>query len=226
MELATATLTLTVGASTDDAVLNDSGYQDDSTTSSAAEVIGQPGAATTAANSGQGWRFTNVTLAAADTVNSANLKLMKSGTQFSTYANRFTAIAEDNTATFSSGSAPGSRAITTGSIAVESLNTNQVDGTVYNHPSTGALQTTLGAAVAAVTARAGWASGNALAIVNQSKQDASQGAGFSRKTFHDWDSAVASSEPQLVIDYTAGASGPPIAGMEQSTMTSAALLRY
>jgi len=201
-----ATLSLNSTNATDDAVINDTGYDDSTADNSGStnHLVGTPGAATTAANSGQGWRFPNVTLASTDTATSAVLNLMKYTTQFSTYANRFTTIAEDNTATFSSGSAPGSRAIDT-NIAVESLNTNQTDGTVYANPSTGGLQTTLGSAVAAIIARAGWASGNALAIVNQSKQDASQGSGFSRKSFHTYEDTAANSEPQLVITYTAGA---------------------
>lgn len=145
-----------------------------------------------------------MTLAGSDTINSAILKLMKSTTQFSTQDNRWTCVNEDNTATFSSGSAPGSRAIVA-TITAESNNLNETTGTVYNFPRAGADQTSFGGAVANVTARGGWASGNALAVVNQSKQDAGQTAGFARKIWHTWDSATASSEPQLVIDYTAGA---------------------
>lgn len=196
-----ATLTLSVGASADDAKLDDVGYDDSATTFN----VGHPGSPT-ATDSGQGWRFTNVTLGVADTINSAILKLMKSGTQFSTQANRWTCVNEDSTATFSSGSAPGSRAIVA-TIVAESNNVNETDGTVYNFPRAGADQTSFGGAVANVLARGGWASGNALAVVNQSKQDAGQGAGFSRKLWNAWDSSVASSEPQLVIDYTAGAGG-------------------
>lgn len=202
-----ATLTLTVGASADDGVINDIGYDDTGTTM----LVGTPGPATTAANSGQGWRFTNVTLTGADTVTSAVMKLMKSGNNWNTVNYRWTAIDEDNTPTFSSGNAPGSRAIVSASIAAQSLNVSLTNGVVYDRPSTGALQTTLGAAIEAVINRAGWASGNALGIVNQSKQDASQQAGFSREDYHTYDSATASSEPQLVITYTAGggAASPP-----------------
>lgn len=198
-----ATLTLTLGASADDQVLNDIGYDDTNTVM----IVGTPGSAATAADSGQGWRFLNVTLAGADTVTSAVMKLMKSGTQFSQFNCRWTAIDEDNTATFSAGSPAGARSIVTASIAVDATNVNHVDGTVYDLPSTAGLRTTLGAAIEAVLNRAGWASGNALGIVNQSKQDASQGTGFSRKNWHSWDSATASSEPQLVITYTAGGGG-------------------
>lgn len=151
-----------------------------------------------------------MTLSSADTVNSAQMKLMKTVTEWLTVQHRWTAIAQDSTAVFSSGSPPGSRPITTGSIAAESLNVNHVDNTVYAYPTTAPLQATLAAAIQAVIGRAGWASGNALGIVNQSKQDAGQQAGSGWETVHTFDSAQAASEPQLVIDYTAGAAGPAV----------------
>lgn len=219
-----ATLTLTVFSSTDDAVINDIGYADSTLVSASAGNIGTPGPATTAANSGQGWRFTGVTLSASDTINSAILKLMKNGTAFSQQNNRWTFANEDNAATFSSGSAPGSRAIVASPIT-DNNNVNETTGTVYNFPRSGANQTTFGARLASVLARGGWSSGNAVAVINQSKQDASQGTGFNRKVWHDWDSATASSEPQLVIDYTPGVTAnllplgrvirPPDSGMRR-----------
>lgn len=197
-----ATLTLTVGASTDDATIDEfeGGYSDSNTFHFWGQMGGSP-----PSNYGVGVRFTNVTLTGADTINSAQLKLKKDTTEWPNAAWRITAIAADNTPTFSSGSPPGSRAITSASIAVESVNVNHVDGTVYTFPTTAPLQATLGAAVAAVLARGGWASGNALGIVNQSDQDTGATLGYGRETYSTWDSAVAASEPQLVIDYTAGA---------------------
>lgn len=196
-----ATLTLTVGASTDDASLMDgSGYQDSNTT----ESVGACGNSPTPTDSGQGWRYTAVTLAAADTINSAFQKLMKDTTEFSQHNNRWTCEAADNATTFSVTVPPGQRAIVA-TIIVDQTNILTLDVTVYNYPNAGADQTSYGAAIANVTGRAGWASGNALNLINQSKQDAGQNTGFSRKSFHTWDSATASSEPQLVIDYTAGA---------------------
>lgn len=197
-----ATLTLTVGASSDDATVDEFAGAFDST-----EVFhfwGQMGGSPPA-NYGVGVRFTNVTLTGADTINSAALKLKKDTTEWPNAAWRITAINQDNTATFSSGSPPGSRAITSASIADELVNINHIDGTVYTFPTTAPLQATLGAACAAVFARGGWASGNALGIVNQSDQDTGATLGYGRETYSTWDSAVAASEPQLVIDYTAGA---------------------
>jgi len=191
-----ATLTLTLGASADDALINDLAYDDTATTMNVGGVGSAP-----QANYGEGFRFTNVTLAGADTINSAILKLMKSGTQWSTQDNRWTCVDADNTPTFSSGNPPGSRAIVA-TIVDESNNVNETDGTVYNFPRGSGDQTAFGGAIANVTGRAGWASGNALAVVNNSDQDASAHQTFTRKSFHTWDSSVGSSEPQLVIDYT------------------------
>lgn len=195
-----ATLTLTVGASADDAILNDSSYDDASGTMNVGGVGTTPNT-----NYGQGWRFTSVTLSGADTVTAAYLALMKNGSQWSQMNCRWTAIDEDNTATFSSGSPPGARAIVSASIADDAQNVNQTDGTVYQFPPAGAGRTTLGAAIEAVLNRAGWASGNALGIVCNSDQDASAYQSFARKVWHTYDSATSASEPQLVITYTAGA---------------------
>jgi hypothetical protein len=194
-------LTLTVGASADDARLSDLGYDDSET----AMQVG--GTGTTNVNFGQGWRFTGATLAAADTVTAARIDLMKSGTQWNAITYRLTAIDEDNTATFSSGSPPGSRAIVSASITNEDLNLNKIDGTVYGYPTDSGQQSTLGAAIEAVVNRGGWASGNALGIVDNSDQDTSAYTGFGRSLYHTYDSSTASSEPQLVITYTAGAGG-------------------
>lgn len=194
-----ATLTLTLAASSDDALVSDLAYDATGTTM---QVGGTN--STSAANTGQGFRFTNVTIAAADTINSVILKLMKSATVFSTQNNRWVFANEDNSATFSSGSPPGSRAIVA-TIVPDSNNLNETDGTVYNFPRAGADQITLGTSLAAVKNRAGWASGNAVSLINNSKQDASFVGTSARKAWHTWDSATASSEPQLVIDYTAGA---------------------
>lgn len=161
---------------------------------------------------GHGWRFVSVTLLGADTVTSAVLKLMKNGTAAGQLASRLTCTAEDNRAAnwnANSPNRPGDPAIQSGSIAAETTNVTHTDGVVYDFPTTGTLQGTLGAAIEATVNRAGWASGNALGIVDNSDQDASASETFSRKAFHDFESATASSEPQIVITYTAGAIAPP-----------------
>lgn len=222
-----ATLTLTVGASSDDAVIDEftGGYDDTSTF----QFYGQPGSSPPS-NFGAGLRFTNVTLTGADTINSVTLKLMKDTTEFINVPWRLAAINQDNTATFSSGSPPGSRAIVA-TIASESVNVNHTDGTVYSFPTTATPQADLVTAVSAVFDRGGWASGNALGIVSSSDQDSGVTNGFGRETHHNYDSSVSASEPQLVIDYTAGSSGlPPGLGpsryMQVSDMGSGALLGF
>jgi hypothetical protein len=193
-----ATLTLTVAASTDDAYIHAGvGYDDGFAAMTAGGVgVGPP------ANYGQGWRFTNVTLTAADTINSAYLSMMKNGTEWKLVTHRWTCVNEDNTPTFSSGNPPGSRSISA-TIVAESNDVNTTDGTVYEFPDSSGDKVTFGAAVASVIARGGWASGNALAVVNNSDQDASANENNSNKSYHTWDSSVSASEPQLVIDYTA-----------------------
>jgi len=201
-----ATLTLTVSASADDAVLNDIGFSE----TADPMIVGTPGASPTATNSGQGWRFTGASALDGATINSAILKLMKAGTQWSQQDNRWTCADEDSPATFSEGSPPGSRAIVA-TIVGESNNVNEIADTVYNFPRSSGNQTSFGGSVQNAVDRAGFT--DTLAVINQSKQDVSQGSGFVRKNWHSWDSATASSEPQLVIDYTAGAgttSFPPV----------------
>ena len=192
-----ATLTLTLAASADDAALSDLGYDDSGTTMN----VGATG--TSSGNYGQGWRFTNVTLTSADTVTSVKLQLVKNGDQWVTYINRFTCINEDNTAAFSSGSPPGSRAIVA-TIVVDNTNVNELGGTTIDLPHASGDQDSLAAAVQAVINRAGWASGNAIAIVNNSAQDASAETGFARKSFYTYNNG-AGFEPKLVITYTPGA---------------------
>lgn len=192
-----ATLTLTLGASADDAAIHRAVAYSDTSTTILFGGVGNSGANT---NYGEGYRFTNVTLGPTDYIASAVLNLMKSGNEFISVAVRLAAIAEDNTDTFSSGSAPGSRTI--GSfIAVETPNASHTSGTVYAYPPTLANQRTLGAAIRETINRAGWASGNALGLANNSDQDASASETFSREITHSWDSDTSASEPQLVITY-------------------------
>ena len=120
---------------------------------------------------------------------------------------RLTAIDEDNTATFSTASRPGSRPIVSAYIADESQNISKADGTRYAWPSAPVLQQTLGSAINAVIHRAGWVSGNALGIVNNSAQDANAYKNVGREVYRTWDydSGGALNVPQLVITYTPGA---------------------
>lgn len=160
------------------------------------------------ADYGQGWRFDNVTIAGADTINAAYLRLMKSGAEWKTVAHRQTCEDADDAATFSSTTEPGysGRALVA-TIVAWTNNVNSADGAVINHPTSGGDQTSYGAAIANVTGRGGWASGNAIVCLNQSDQDASAGENNSNKSYHTYDSTTGSSEPQLVIDYTAAAGG-------------------
>lgn len=216
-----ATLTLTVGASTDDAVLETifSGAYNDS---EAFMFFGSPGNPIPT-NGGMGLRFTGVTLTAADTLTAAVLSMVKDTTEWFTVNWRLAVVDADNTPTFSAGNPPGSRAIVAASIAAESVNTNHTNGSTYTFPTAGGGQTTLAAAISAVLARGGWSSGNAIAVVNQSDQDASAQTTGQDETYSSWDAPTAQA-PQLIITYTPGAapSGPP---RRKYSQTMASLLR-
>lgn len=193
-----AVLTLTVAASADDALIDDVGFNATNTTMQ----VG--GTNTTNVNHGQGWRFTGVTLTAADTATSVALKLMKSGLQFSQQDNHWTCMAADNIATFSSGAPPGSFA-PVATIINDQNNVSEADATVFSFPRSAGNQTSFAGAINNVLARGGWASGNALAVGNNLDQDTGEYTTSARKTWHTWDSVTAASEPQLVITYTPGA---------------------
>lgn len=189
------------GAGTDDAVINDLGYSDTGTTIQWGGVSPTPGA-----NFGEGQRIPNVTIPNGATVSAATIDLVSNGA-FTTVKWRLTAIDEDNTATFSSGSPPGSRNITSANISDETVNSNHVAGTRYSFPTTGALQTTLGAACQTVFARAGWSSGNALGIVCNSAKDGSAYQNFSREQMRTYDNAAADAGT-VTITYTSSSGIP------------------
>jgi len=184
-----------VGASTDDARLSDTGYNDSETNMQ----VG--GTGTTTTNFGQGFRFTNITIAKGSVVDTASISLKKYQNQWSNVDFRLTCIDEDNTATFSSGSPPGARAITSSYIAAETDGTNKTNGTRYTYPTTSPLQQTLGNAVETVINRSGWNSGQALAIVDNSDQDALANTGYGRDTYYTYDNG-AGDAPQLTVNYT------------------------
>ena len=197
-----ASVTYTVPDSASDGTVDEfeGGYSDTNTFM----FVGSPGASPPA-NYGMGFRFTGVTLTGADTVTAVQIRLIKDTTEWLTVNHRWTAINEDNTAAFSSGSPPGARAIVSASIAAEAVNVNHVNATAYLFPTTGGLQTTFAAAIQTVLNRAGF--GGALAVVCQSDQDASAQLGYNRETYSTWDAAGANTEPQLVVTYTPGAAG-------------------
>jgi hypothetical protein len=197
-----ATLDLVTAANSDDIEISDL---------SGASPIRFGGVSTgPLAGYGIGFSFPNCTLTGADTINSAYLSLMKSGTNAGTSIQaRLVAVDEDNRGSFttSSPNRPGDPAIVSAQIAVVNLGSaTYTDGVRYEFPpasdTTG--RATLAASLAAVFDRGGWASGNSICVVCNSAQDASAYQTFSRSPFHDHNSATANSEPHLVIDYTAG----------------------
>jgi hypothetical protein len=210
-----ATLTLTVAANSDDYEFSDADNPN------SGNPIRLGGVNTTTAGHGIGFRFDNVTLTSADTITSVRLSLMKSGSQWSQMSCRWAFENSDDAAPFSGSSPnrPGDRPIVSGSIADQSLDRNETDGTRYEFPSTTPLRTTLAAGLTAVLARGGWVSGNAVALICNSDQDASAYTTSARKNFHGYESATASSEPQLIIDYTPGSSGTAHSGSAVAAAT-------
>lgn len=200
------TITPSVGASSDDACETETGsYSHTDTTL----LFGGVGGGTVSSTAyGQGFRFTSIGIANGDTVDLAYLTLVCGSNQWNTVSVRMTAIDEDNTATFSSGSQPGSRSIVSSYIAVEDPNQNKSGGTAYDYPTTdsGGLQSTLGDAINEVVNRAGWSSGNALGIVNNSYQDPLAEETYARHSFATYDHATYNA-PQLTIEYTEAAGG-------------------
>lgn len=196
-----ATLTLDVAASADDAGVRASDLNNLDLTNTQMMLPGNPESVRT--RGGWGWRFTGVTLAQGTTVNSATMTLVCSTGSWSSKVWRWVAIAQDNTAAFanSSGNFPGDRPISS-NIAPETLDLNRVAGTSYTLPTTGTLQQTLGAAIGEVVGRAGWSSGNALAIVVNSAQDPASSLNNSGEGYAAYDHATYA-PARLAIDYTA-----------------------
>ena len=180
----------------DDAVLDDLGYQNSPTTDGLGECGSGP-----PTDSGQGWQFTGAGALDGATINSAYMTIVKSTTEWVTVDHFWSAVDQDNTAVFSSGSPPGSRAIVSTEVS-ESLNINHVDTNSYDYPNSGANQTSLGAAIQEVTDRASY--GTRFAVVNNSAQGAA-GGGFARENVHYL--ASSGNEPAITIDYTPAATG-------------------
>jgi hypothetical protein len=156
------------------------------------------------ADYGQGFRFTNITIPQGSTVTSAHLSIVCTNNNWIGTDVRLTAIDEDNTPTFSGGNLPGSRPITSAHIAAQTPNVSRSAGERVDYPTTGVLQQTLGAAINVVVNRAGWSSGNALAVVNNSDQDPGAAVTFGRAEYRAFEfGSPAINGPKLHIVYTA-----------------------
>jgi hypothetical protein len=193
-----ATLTLTVGANADDRA-RISGLDDP-------HPMYAGGVGGVADGTGMGWRFTGGSALDGATIDSVALSLLKSGTEWKTVHDRWTFEDSDSPAAFTASSPdrPGDRAIVATVIA-ESHDVNHTDATRYSFPTTSGLRISLAAGLQSAVDRAGFT--DTLALIDNSRQDASQNTSFGLKLWHDYDSATASSEPQLVVDYTAAAAG-------------------
>lgn len=207
-----------VAASTDDASLMAfTGYQETDT----AMLVGAVGSAGVT-NSGQGWRFTGITVPKGSTCTRAFLIMKKSGADFISLSCRWGVVQEDNSPTSSSGNPFGSRAIST-NIAAGDDGGNMADLQMRDFPNSYSRQATLGAAFTELFARGGWSSGNAAVVFCNSKQDASQETGFGRANFKTYDNA-AGDAATLYLYYTAPASAsyvPRVIVVPQAVMRAA-----
>lgn len=198
-----ATLTLTVAASDDDWITNEALNNTDG--SGGAFAVGGIGF-TPPAGYGIGFRFTGASALVGATINSAYAYLLKSGAQWNVQDDRWAFEDADSPAVFDGTSnQPGDRTLVTTNIADESTDVNRTDATRYGFPTTSPLRTTLGSNLQSVVNRAGFAS--VLALIDNGDGDASAYNDTSRMNYHSYDSATGSSEPQLVVDYTAAAGG-------------------
>lgn len=189
-----------VATGTDDAAINDAAYSDTALVIQVGGVSPSP-----LTNYGEGWRFPNVTVPQNAVVSSAYIGLIKAGASWSNINFRWAVVDEDNTATFSSGSPPGSRPIVS-TIAVESLNLSRADVTPYYFPDDSGVRATFGSAFQTVFARSGWVSGNALAVVCQSAQDPSADLNYSREGYYTYDAATAAAALLTIVYTTPGGS--------------------
>ena len=177
------TLNLQVAASTDDAWQNAAGTVD-----TTAAIIGT----LSTGNMWAGFRFNNVTVPQGATINTATLQLYLNTTANDDLVADFYCEAADDAGTFTTGASNiSSRSRTT---AKASVSATAIGVGWYS-------VTGLAAAVEEVTDRAGWASGNDLAII----LDALAGISFQCRTW-DFDTSLAA---KLDIDYTAASAGQP-----------------
>jgi hypothetical protein len=206
------TFTGTVSSNSDNARINDLGYDDGAGVTNVA--VGGVGTSPQV-DHGLGWRFPSVTIPQGSTVSSARLSLMKTTTQWGQINCKWGVENSDNAATFSAGSPPGVRTLV-GEVDDQS-NVNRLINTRYFHPHDTAARTELGGHVQTVVARPGWASGNALVFVCNSDLHSAPYLSFARSPY-DYNSAGAGREPQIEIDYTAPAGGdfPPLPSQIES----------
>ena len=203
----TSSLDLTISASSDDAFKNENAYNDTSTAMHFGGVSPSP-----LTDYGQGFRFNNVTIPNGATITNAYLTLVKYTNEWNGIELRLTAIDEDNTATFSSGSPPGSRNITSSYITSEYLDQNKTDGTSYSYPVDTGQRDIFADAISTVVNRTGWSSGNSLGIVSCSDQDPGATTdnclSYARAIYRTYDYGTpATNAPKLHIEYTSPA-GP------------------
>ena len=169
---------------------------------------------------GSGWRFLNVGLSGVDTINSAYLQVALHVGEWNNRNWSWTCEDADNPATFSSGSRPGDRTVTSaGETWFDNYNYQTwVDSTAentYNLPgSSGAgSQSDFGAMIQEVIDRPGWAENNAIVVLESAYGDPNRVVANSVVHWLDYDNTDANQTnapaPRLVVDYTEGIEGGP-----------------
>lgn len=186
-----ATLSVQVGASTDDAQ-----QQHDGTNFNNNSIGVRFSSGTTASTAYiAGLRFTNVTIPAGATINSASLQLFMFASDDDILCDIYCEDA-DNPGTFSgSATGPSSRTLTAAATAWDATNVSGSTDAWVTAPD-------ISAAVQEVVDRAGWASGNALVVLLKGRVSATVRS--SRTHTWDYDTTKA---PKLDIVYSTGGGG-------------------
>ena len=154
------TLTVSVAASADDAYDYDLTYSDTDAHMCMGDAFGG------SSNASNGFRFLNVTIPAGSTINSAFWDGYNNyGGGYATHVKTlFYCEAADNPATFSLISRPSGRTKTTANVAWDSNSGSTPDNTYFS--ATGTPPPDIKTCIQEVVDRGGWASGNALVVLN------------------------------------------------------------
>ncbi|MBI5670896.1 MAG: PKD domain-containing protein, partial [Chloroflexi bacterium] len=166
------------------------------------------GNAASATASYAGLRFTNVTIPAGATINSAFLQVYSTQSQWITINLRLAADASDNSAAFSANSRPSQRPLTNQRVAHAS-NVLWNANTWYNLDD-------MSPVIQEVVSRPGWQSGNSLSVIIQGTSAGS----WARKFFRSFNGG-ATTAPRLIVTFTTsgGTQGAPAVVLPEDGIT-------
>ncbi|MBI4790384.1 MAG: right-handed parallel beta-helix repeat-containing protein [Chloroflexi bacterium] len=195
---ATTTSTYKIASSADD-------VNQDGSTFVANSLTLWVGNGASTASSFTGLRFANVTIPPGAIISSAKLRLYSTANQTTAINFELAAEAADNSPAFSSSNLPSQRTLT-------AQRTQSQITTAWNASTWYAFD--LKASVQEVISRAGWQSGNSLAILAQGLGSAS-----AQRVVRSYDGNT-SQAPRLVVSYSTGATNTPTPTNPPATATS------